>query len=534
MRKQLFLFGFLFSIACFSQPKLVVGIVVDQMRYEYIDRYWNKFGDNGFKRLIKEGYSCKNTTYNYVPTITGPGHASIYTGATPSVHGIVSNDWLDRNKNINIYCAQDDSVSSVGTTNRAGQMSPRNLMMNTITDELKKATNNQAKVIGISLKDRGAILPVGKYATAAYWYDGATGRFISSTYYMKQLPGWVNDFNDKELPRKYLSQIWTTALPIETYTESDPDDSNCERPFRGKEKPIFPYDLFSLKNTNGGLDILSTTPFGNTFIKEFAMTTLINEKMGKDAVPDFLAISFSSTDYIGHQFGPQSIEVEDCYIRLDKELGELMDFLDRQVGKNEYLLFLTSDHGASDAYPCLLKKNIPTGVLKEENIADSLRKFFVKTYQNSFLLAVKGFDIYLNREAIAKKKFKLEEVQSKTSNYLMSLKGISCSLTEKQMAREVFQDSVRSKIKLGYNHKRSGDIIYALKPHWLLGYTLGTTHGSPYSYDTHVPLIFFGWNIHQGMSEIPVKTTDIVPTISHLLNIPPPKGTMGVAIKGIQ
>src|ERR1035437_9641055 len=475
LRIRFFFFPFayclLFTAICFSQPKLVVGIVVDQMRYDYIDRYWNKFGNDGFKRLVNEGYNCKNTNYNYVPTFTGPGHASIYTGTTPSVHGIVSNQWVDKETKKNIYCAYDSSVSSVGGNGSAGQMSPRNLISSTVGEELKKYSNSKSKVIGIALKDRGAILPAGHNATAAYWYDGTNGNWITSTYYMKELPQWVSDFNKKESAKKYLSQVWATSLPIEQYTESDADDNVCEEPFKGKDKPTFPYDLPALMKDNGELGLIRSTPFGNSFAKDFAMETIKNENLGKGNAADFLCLSFSSTDYIGHQFGPQSVEVEDCYIRLDKDIAELLKFLDEWVGKNNVLIFLTADHGAGESVPCLWKRNIHAGVIDEKTVSDSLKKFFLRTYSDtSLLMAISDFDVYLDRIKITERKLNLEEVQSKSVQYLLKMDGIADAIISADIEKKKFQDSIRPKVKAGFYPDRCGDMIFVLKSGWLEGY----------------------------------------------------------------
>ncbi|MBA3970715.1 MAG: alkaline phosphatase family protein, partial [Bacteroidetes bacterium] len=253
-----------------GKPKLVVGIVIDQMRYDYIYRYWNKFGNDGFKKLVNEGFFCKNTNFNYVPTYTGPGHASIFTGTTPSVHGIIANDWFDAVKKNKVYCAEDNNVIGVGTTAKEGKRSPVNMKTTTITDELRLSSNMKSKVIGIALKDRSAILPAGHTANAAYWYDGSNGFFISSSYYMKELPQWVQDFNKKELPKKYLSQPWNALLPMDQYTESLPDDNKYELVWKGETKPVFPHDLAKLYPSNGGLGMIRSTPFGNTLTKDFA------------------------------------------------------------------------------------------------------------------------------------------------------------------------------------------------------------------------------------------------------------------------
>lgn len=525
----------------FSQPKLVVGIVVDQMRYDYIEKYWNKFGNDGFKRLVNEGFNCKNTNFNYVPTFTGPGHASIYTGTTPNTHGIVSNEWVDRENRKRVYCVLDNFVNTVGNTSNAGKTSPQNLISSTVGEELRKETKNESKVIGIAIKDRSAILPAGHNANAAYWYDGANGNWITSTYYMKELPRWVGGFNKKELAKQYLSQQWTTILPIEQYLESDADDNECEEPFKGKEKPIFPYDLPALMKQNGELGLIRSTPFGNSFTKDFAIETIRNENLGKGNESDFLCVSFSPPDYIGHQFGPQSVEVEDCYLRLDKDLAELLKFLDEWIGKNNALVFLTSDHGANESVPCLWKKNIPAGVIDEKTMADSLKKFFSKTYNDTLLLiAVSAFDVYLDREKILKKNLNVANVSYKTSQYLMKMEGINEAFTATTIDDENFssiaeagQDNIHAKVKSGFYPNRCGDIIIVLKANWLEGYHKGTSHGSPYSYDTHVPLLWWGYNVKQGNSNEPITITQIAPTVSKLLKIPKPSGCTSKPISSL-
>lgn len=529
-------FLFFYSSALFSQPKLVVGIVVDQMRYDYIEKYWNKFGNDGFRRLVNEGYNCKNTNYNYVPTFTGPGHASVYTGVTPSAHGIVSNSWINRERKKPAYCVYDETVSGIGTSSYSGKMSPQNLLCTTVCDELRSKTKSKSKVIGIALKDRGAILPAGRSATAAYWFDN--GNWVSSNYYMKELPQWVTDFNKKELAKKYLSRQWTTLLPIEQYTESDADDNDCEELFNGKPAPTFPYDLPALMALNGGLDLIRSTPFGNSFTKDFTIETVKNENMGKGAVADFLCVSFSSPDIIGHQFGPQSIEVQDCYLRLDRDLAELLKFLDEWVGKNNVLVFLTSDHGAAEAVNCMKKKGISAGVVHEKPVSDSLKKLFARTYNDSFLVAVSDFSVYLDRERIIKKGLSVANVSYRAAQYLVKLDGIADALTATTIEDEKnffidgsSRDSIRVKVRAGFYPGRSGDIIFVLKPNWLEGFNKGTTHGSPYKYDTHVPLLWWGYSVKPGSTSESFAITQIAPTVAKLLKVTKPKGCNTKPIK---
>src|SRR6201996_7538512 len=285
------------------RPKLVVGIVVDQMRWDYLYRFYERYQDNGFKRLLNEGFSCENTQVDYIPTFTAPGHTCIYTGSVPALHGIAGNDFIVQATGKSMYCTDDSTVTSVGATSIAGKMSPRNLLTTTVTDELRLATNFKSKVIGIALKDRGGILPAGHTANAAYWFDDKSGNWITSTYYMQELPQWVKDFNDQKLPETYLKTDWTPAYPIDSYVQSTPDISpRYEGKFKGTDTPSLPVKTSGLYKNNLGL--IRSTPFGNTLTLDMAIAAINGEKLGQGDQTDFLAVSFSSTDYVGHQFGP--------------------------------------------------------------------------------------------------------------------------------------------------------------------------------------------------------------------------------------
>jgi predicted AlkP superfamily pyrophosphatase or phosphodiesterase len=512
-----------------SPPKLVVGIVVDQMRYDYIYKYWSKFGSDGFKRLVNEGFSCKNTNFNYVPTYTGPGHASIYTGATPAIHGIVANDWYIGNGK-EMYCSYDGSVKSVGTANTAGHMSPRNMLATSIADELRLSNGKRSKVIGIALKDRGAILPAGHTANAAYWFDPATGNWISSTHYISELPQWVIDFNKKELAKKYLSSPWKTLLPIEQYTESWPDNSPYEKKFVGEAEPVFPHDLPALMEKNGGLGLIRYTPFGNTLTKDFALDAIRAENLGKGKHTDMIAISFSSTDYIGHKVGIHAIELEDAYLRLDKDIAELLKFLDTWTGKGNTLVFLTADHGAVDVPAYLQDSKVPAGYLNPYGVLDSLKRGFVKAYGDSLIEYYTNHQVYLNDNAIAAKGLSKTEIENIVGTSLMKVKGVAGFVTSTILQNTYFPEGIRHRLQMGYYGKRSGDVLLHLDPAWVEYERTGTTHGAPYTYDTHIPLLWYGWNIKSGSSVEPVDITDIAPTLAVFLNIPFPNGSMGQPI----
>jgi predicted AlkP superfamily pyrophosphatase or phosphodiesterase len=517
-----------------AKPKLVVGIVVDQMRYDYLFRYWNKYSESGFKRLINNGFLLKDANYNYVPTYTGPGHACIYTGTTPSNNGIISNDWYDKNLKKSVYCAEDTSVASVGTASSAGKMSPQRLLTTTITDELRLSTNKQSKVIGIALKDRGAILPAGHTANAAYWFDKETSNWITSSYYVSQLPQWVQDFNSKKYADQLLSEKWNTILPIEQYTESTPDQNKYEGLYAGETSPVFPHDLPTIKAKDK--DLIKKVPMGNTFTKDFAEAALKGEQLGKGSVTDFLALSFSSTDYVGHMFGINSIETEDTYIRLDRDLSELFDFLDQWVGHQNYLLFLTADHGAANNVLFNADQKIPSGFFEAKKVDSLLENYLAENYGagGEYIAGLSGHGIYFNSTLLHDKKISPGEIQKKTAEFLMNIKGIATTTTAEELSKESCREGVMALLQKGFNRQRSPDVLISLEPSWVeWDSKTGTTHGAAYSYDTHVPLLFYGWSIPHGSSADPVYVTDIAPTIASLLNIEFPSGTTGKPISSL-
>ena len=510
-----------------QQPKLVVGIVVDQMRYDYLYRFSEKYGNGGFKRLLKEGFLCKNAQFNYAPTYTGPGHASIYTGTTPAIHGIAGNDWYDKKTKKEVYCTQDKNVQSVGSSSDAGLMSPVNLDATTIGDELKIETNNKAKVIAVSLKDRSSILPAGHAADGAYWFDGSTGGFITSTFYRNDLPKWLLDFNEQKLSKQYLEKGWNTLLPIDKYTESLPDDNAYEKAPNKKDKPVFPYD-FKTQLDKNNFDIIRSTPFGNSLTKDIAIAAIAGEGLGTDAVCDMLCVSFSSTDYVGHSFGPKSVEIEDTYIRLDKDLEALFTYLDTKIGKGNYSLFLTADHGATEVPAYLQSEKINAGYVNGKDITRKLKKELYKEYADSLVMKYTNQQVYLNDSVILAKKLDKFAVEKFCVRVLLSLDEVSDALCGEQLQLQTQNDLLfKALVQRGYHNKRSGDILVSYKPGFIDYDKTGTTHGTSFSYDTHVPLLFYGNGIKAGNTLRPVYITDIASTICQLLNLPYTNGNIG-------
>ena len=513
-----------------SNPKLVVGIVVDQMRYDYLTRFYNKYGEGGFKRMVNEGFNYKNNHFNYVPTYTAPGHASIFTGTTPKYHGIISNSWYDKKIKKVVYCTGDNSVESIGTSSNDGQMSPHRMKTTTFADENRLFTQMRGKTIGISIKDRGAILPAGHTANAAYWFQGNDkGNFISSSFYLSELPNWVNQFNISDVVENYL-KTWSTFYNIDTYIESGNDLNEFERGFNGKETATFPYDLNVLKDENGSFDILKSTPFGNSLITDFAIASIEGEQLGQDDTTDILTISYSSTDYIGHNFGVNSKEVEDTYLRLDKELERLFHTLDTKVGKGEYTVFLTADHGVVNVPLFLQSVKIPSGYVDSKIYRQKLNVFMFNTYKSIELVEnVSNNQIFLNHEKITELGLDLNDVRDKIVNEIINYKDIDIAYTATTVNNTSFSNGIELLLQNGFNQKRSGDVIVVYNPATISsGYgKKGTSHGTAYNYDTHVPLLFFGKGIKHGSSFEKTEVIDIAPTISALLGISFPSGSTG-------
>ncbi len=513
-------------VSAIKSPKLVVGIVVDQMRYDFLYRYESKYGKGGFKRLMNEGFNCKNLHYNYGPTVTAAGHSSIFTGSVPNITGIVGNDWYDQKLNKNMYCTEDSTVKTVGSTSAAGKMSPKNMLVSTVTDQLRIANSFKSKTIGVAMKDRGSILPAGHTANAAYWFDSFDGSWITSSFYMNELPKWVQDFNAKKSANKYLNTLWSTLLPIETYTESTADDMPFESRFSGETKPVFPHEFLA---TNANIyELLKSTPFGNTLTKDFALAAFKNENLGGGNYTDFLTISFSSPDYVGHAYGPNSIEVEDVYLRLDKDIEEILNALDAKLGKNNYLVFLSADHGVADVPGFWRQNKLPAGVLNY-TVAMNLANQAVKDKFGieKIIEAEDNGQFYLDDQIILEKNLDVNQIYKTIKSSLMLIDAVSDVINLHDMPSTNLPASLKLKIVNGLNEKRSGDIMVLLKPMYFTGRTTGTTHSSIYNYDTHVPALFFGWNVPKGESSAPYTISDIAPTVSNLLNILEPSGNIG-------
>jgi len=514
-----------------QRPKLVVGITIDQMRWDYLYRYYDRYAANGgFKRMLNQGFSCENTLIPYAPTITAPGHTCIFTGSVPAIHGIAGNFWWDNAEQRNVYCTEDKTVQTVGSTSNMGLQSPRNLLVTTICDELRLATNFQSKVIGIAIKDRGGILPAGHSANAAYWYDSQEGKWISSTYYMADLPQWVKDLNAKKLVDKYYEKGWTTLYPINTYSQSTADQKSYENKGVGTG---FPYDLKKFIGKNYG--VISSTPYGNSFTIEMAKAAIEEEKLGADAITDILAVSFSATDYIGHGYGPNSIEQEDDFYRLDKDLGEFLNYLDSKIGQGQYTVFLSADHGVAHV-PAFMKENkMPAGNFNEGAVLEQLNQQLKDKFgEGKLALDFSNYQLVLNNILISEKKLKREEIVNATIDFLAKQPTVARAFDLHQLEETSLPSKVKEMIVNGYYPSRAGDIQIILKPNYIEAFlTTGTTHGMWYPYDAHIPLLWYGWGIKAGKTNRETYMTDIAPTLAALLHIQMPGGSIGKVISEV-
>ncbi|MCW3081458.1 alkaline phosphatase PafA [Segetibacter sp.] len=513
------------SIAKLARPKLVVGIVIDQMRWDYLYRYADRYSPNGFKRLLNDGFSCENTFIPYTPTVTAAGHTCVYTGSVPAIHGILGNSWYRRDLNRSWYCTEDSTVKTVGSTSDAGEMSPSSMWTTTVTDELRLATNFRSKVIGIALKDRGAILPAGHSANGAYWFDNANGAFISSTYYMKDLPDWVKQFNNKKLPDQYLQQNWNTLYPINTYVQSTADDKTYEGSL---EDNTFPHITANI--TRDKYNALRTTPSGNTLTFEMAKAAIEGERLGQTANTDFLAVSFSSPDYIGHTFGPNSIEVEDNYLRLDNELAQFLNFLDGKIGKGQYTVFITADHAVAHVPDQLKENKIPAGLLGETGLQSTLNNMIEQRFKiKNAVSSVSNYQVYLNKAVIENE----QKIKEAIIDRLLEFPIIVNAFDVRELNKIALPVGIKNMVANGYNQKLSGDIQFIYKPQYFSGGNKGTTHGSWNPYDSHIPLLWYGWGIKKGKTNRETYMTDISPTLSALLHIQMPSGNIGQVIEEV-
>ncbi len=522
-----------------SRPKLVVGIVVDQMRWDYLYRYYDLYCEGGFKRLLNHGFSCENTMINYIPTYTAVGHASLYTGSVPAIHGIAANSFINEMTGEKMYCTGDESVTSIGSTSEAGKQSPKNLLATTITDELKLATNFQSKVVGVALKDRGAILPAGHCADAAYWFDESNGAFISSSYYMDALPKWVEKFNKKDLAAKYLKQNWTLLKGKKDYVQATEDNTPYEKSISAGDPtlPLKTAELFKEK----GYGIIRTVPAGNTLTLDLAKEAIENESLGilskkdDEGKCDFLCVSLSATDYVGHNFAVNSVEIEDTYLRLDEDLADFLSYLDKYVGQDNYLLFLSADHAGAHNVLFMQDHGLPAGGWEWGTATNELNAAVVAKYGvDGIVRSTSNYQIHVDKALARNNRIDLNDLKELLIETVEAMDGVQCAFDMENVGNAAVPQIIKERAINGYNRQRSGIIQIIMEPGWYSVTTKtdlrGTTHGSWNPYDSHIPLLFYGWRIPQGGTNAEVYITDISATLAALLHIQMPSGCVGTPI----
>jgi predicted AlkP superfamily pyrophosphatase or phosphodiesterase len=510
-----------------TQTRLVVGIVIDQFRYDYLTRFESLFGEGGFKRLLNKGAVFANANYIHTPTYTACGHATFMSGTTPALNGIIGNEWFDRDTGKRVTSVSDASVKLLGGREGAGGMSPSRMISSTLGDQLKLASIGQSKVIGISLKDRSAILPAGKRPDAAYWYDSNTGNLVSSTYYFNDLPEWVKKFNREQRPDRFFGKRWEKLLPESAYRLSDADDPPYEKSSQGNK---FPHAIAGGEEAPGPrfFNRFEYTPFANDYLADFARAAIENEKLGTDDITDLLTISFSSNDLVGHAYGPYSQEVQDITLRTDRTLAEFFNYLDRKIGLEHVMIVLTADHGVAPV-PEQVRNLGYGGRLQANAVTEAIEAALDKRFENeTWILNFVNGNIYLDESVIERRKLVTTEVEQIACRAVTKIAGIGECFTSSQIvAGSLPATMIASSVSNGFYPRRNGNLVIVPQPFYFFGETLGTTHGTPYSYDTHVPVIFHGAGITPGTYYQAVSPADIAPTLAVLLRIDPPSNSIG-------
>jgi predicted AlkP superfamily pyrophosphatase or phosphodiesterase len=489
-----------------QKPKLILAIVVDQFRYDYTMRFRDDY-HAGLAKLLDHGAVFTDAHYRHATTVTAVGHSTFLSGAPPSASGIVANDWFERDTGKTVTSVSDPKTKLIGGVPGQPGSSPRRLEVSTVVDELK-IQGGESHAIGISIKDRGAILPAGHMADAAYWYDPDSNNWVTSSFYTSDLPSWVQAVNAKHIAQQFLGASW---LPVDA------------KP--GSAQPFCTMVNGSEVRFCGGLE---ATPWGNEMIEEFAERALEGENLGRHSGVDVLTVSFSSNDYVGHAVGPDDPAVRDMSIRTDRLLGKLLDYADQRVGAGNTLVVLTADHGVAPVPEVNIKRNMPGGRLSDVEVMKAMTDALIKRYgAGNWFVGGTVLMPYLNWDLIRSKKLDLAEVESVAAEAARSVAHIARVYTRQQLlSGSVQRDPIGDAMSLNFFAPRFGDLFILPEPYYLFDST-GTTHGTPYDYDTHVPLIFYGPQIKPGTYSTRVAVNDVAPTLAEILHVERPSGSIG-------
>ncbi len=507
--------------------RLVVGIVIDQFRYDYLTRFEDQFGEGGFKRLLTGGAVFRNANYIHTPTYTACGHATFMTGATPAMNGIVGNEWYDRESGRRVTSVSDGAVKLLGGREGATGMSPAKLIGSTIGDELKLVTAGHSKVIGVSFKDRSAILPAGKKPNGAYWFDSNTGNLVSSTYYFNDLPEWVKTFNSRLRPDRFFGKRWDRLLPESAYQRSTADEMPYEKFAAGNK---FPYTI------NGGeegpgprfYNRFEYTPFANDYLVDFAKAAIENEKLGADDATDLLTISFSANDLVGHMYGPYSHEAQDITLRTDRTLAELFNYLDQKIGLDRVIIAMTADHGVAPV-PEYSQQFALGGRIEPKSVTEAVENALDKSFgDEKWILAFNNGNLYFDESVIERLKVTVEDVERVASQAVLKVTGVAECFTRSQiLSGRLPQTMIARSVANGFYAPRNGNLVVVPQPFFFVAEGVTTTHGTPYIYDTHVPVIFYGAGVVSGSFYMACSPADIAPTLATLLKIEIPSNSVG-------
>ncbi len=514
-----------------AQPKLVVGIVIENMRPDYIQRYWNKYGENGFRKLYSQGAICNNVQLKQHIQNYASGTATLFTGVYPATHGVINKNWYDKFNVKETECTEDNSFIAVGSDSKEGNASPLKLLSNTITDNMKIFSMGKSRVYSVALNRESAIFSAGHAADAAYWFDVETGRMISSTFYLNVFPDWVRLFNSENYAEKYSYRNWAPLLPEVSYTESLADDYQFEKGYFGKYK-IFPHTISKYLKEAGSLKPFKTTPSANMMIKDFALQIMLNEDLGTDEFTDFVSVVFSSMDYENNNFGPVSIEMEDTYLNIDRFIADIVNAVEKKYGVENVLFFLTANTSAP--YPVDYLKNefhLPVDYFNIESAIALLNSYLNITYgENKWVEYYDEHQIYLDHKLIAKNKLDLNEFQNTVASFIDEFEGVMVSMPANLLERGIQANGMLEPLYKTYVKGRSGDCLFVLKEGWQPQYKFKKVI---YNDQTHIPLVFYGNHIKPTVIQAKYEAIDLVPTLSWLLNIPPPDKSQGKVIEGV-
>ena len=542
-----------------KRPRLVLLIVVDQFRYDYLERFGDLFVANGLRRLMRDGASWTQSNYDHFPTYTAPGHGTMMTGAYPAETGIVGNDWPDRTTGKRVSSVSDTEEKLLGGKPDDTGSSPRRLMSSTVGDELRLVTNDRSKVIGVSIKDRSAILPAGRNANAAYWFSITSGTMVSSTYYFDQLPTWVNNFNNPRPADQYFGKKWERLLSESEYIKrAGPDSPTWETVTAAGDTNSFPHTVTGGASAPGPAfySAFDHSPFSNELVLSFAQQAISNEQLGQDDDTDVLTVSFSGNDYVGHRYGPYSQEAMDVALHTDRQIATLLDFVQTKVGLANTLIAFTADHGVAPIPEHAGAIGLGGARIKTADLLNAIRAAIKARYNPSGTspdptadyiykfddngVARDGFmngNIYFNYAALQRDKVNAEELAQVVGTAALTVAGVARYFTRGQLLRGAtsITDPIERRVLHGFYPSRSGDVVLIAEPFKYLGDTITATHGSAYSYDTHVPTIIMGAGVIPGRYLEPATPADIAPTLSALLRITqPPNATGRVLIEAIK